>query len=126
MSRLIGNGGETEPVVRQQSLLGTVLKKRALGVGSTVDGSDAGRSNAVYAEIDLTGVPDLNNVIVRHSLGKTPTLCEYVEARNTGGQVFATIAPVTKHLWTHTTVRIAVNLTGTQAGTLLKVRVGGQ
>jgi hypothetical protein len=123
MGRLLGNGAQQ---IAPQSQLGAILKKRALGVGSTDPGTLAGRAKAVYAEIDLTSVPDLNNVIVRHALGVAPTLCEYVEARNTGAQVFATIAPVTKNLWTHTTVRVAVNLTGTQSGTVLKLRVGGE
>lgn len=125
--KLMGNGGtDEEDRTRTQSVPGADLEKRAIGFGTTKPGTAAGRQRAVYAEIDLTTVPDLTNVIIRHALGEKPTVCEYVEIRNSGSSVFASIRPVDKHLWTHTTVRVAVNLTGVQPDSVLKVRVGGE
>ena len=103
----------------------SVLKNHAIGLGSTKDGTSAGKLNAVYALVDLTGVPDLLNVDVSHALGVVPTLCELVEVENTGSSVFAQARPVSKDKWTTTNCRVAVSLSGAQSGTVLKFRVGG-
>lgn len=105
---------------------GSVLENRALGVGTTRHGTQAGKANAVYVDVDLTSVVDLLNVDVSHRLGVKPTLCELVEVSNSSASVFATARPVSKEKWTPTNCRVAVNLTGTQAGTVLKFRVGGE
>ncbi|HKV69275.1 MAG TPA: hypothetical protein VJN72_14385 [Gaiellales bacterium] len=103
----------------------SALENKALGVGTTRRGTEAGKANAVYAEVDLTTVPDLLNVDVSHRLGAKPTLCELVEYNNASASVFAQARPVSKDKWTPTNCRMAVQLTGTQVGTVLKFRVGG-
>jgi hypothetical protein len=124
--RIVGNGESGQGPVPLKALIGAHLEDRALGFGSGKAGTPAGRANAVYADVDLTGVPDLTNVVVRHALGETPTVCEYVGARNSGASVFAVVSPVDRAGWTHSTVRIAVSLTGPQADTVLTLRVGGE
>ena len=99
--------------------------KKALGFGTGVDGTPAGKFAAVYVDVDLTNVPDLNNVDVRHSLGGVPTFCELIGTENLGSTVSATARPVEPGRWTVTNVRMAVAIAGAQDGTVLKFRVGG-
>jgi len=108
------------------SLTSRNLQFDSLGIGTGKPGSAVGKTRARYVDVDLTDVPDLGNVDVSHRLGVRPTLCELVEISNAGaaGPVVQA-SPVSKHLWTGTNCRVAITLTGTQAGTVLKFRVGG-
>lgn len=125
--RLVGNGGSSAEIDLIRRLSDPQLIDRALGSGSTRKDTLAGKANAVYAEVDLTGVPNLNDVHVSHRLGETPVLCELIEARNSAGPVFPSATPILKNRWNATTCRVAVSMNGgTQAGTVLKFRVGGE
>jgi hypothetical protein len=103
------------------------FQDRALGQGSTRPGSLVGKANAVWAEVNITGLASLTDVRVPHALGAVPVLCELVEARNAGGTPFVVASPILKERWDKSQCRVAVNIvSGTQAGTVLKFRVGGE
>ena len=108
-------------------LRASALRDKSLGLGSGKDGTAAGKLAAVYVDVDLTGHPDLANVDVGHSLGRTPAFVELASIENTTLTVPPTVAlmPVGRSKWTPTNARIAVT-TSTQAGTVLKLRVGGE
>lgn len=129
--RLVGNGGgrplENLELDAIRRLSDPQLIDRALGAGSTRTDTLAGKDNAIYATVDLTNVTSLNDVRVSHRLGTTPVLCELVEAHNAGGAVHVLTTPIHKPRWNATTCRVAVNfVSGSQAGTVLKFRVGGE
>lgn len=128
--KLTGNGGsrlDSLEVDAIRRLSDPQLVDRALGVGSGRDGTLAGKANAIYADVDLTGVPSLSDVRVSHRLGRTPVFCTLIEARNAGGAVHPTASPILKNRWNATTCRVAVDMHGgNQAGTVLKFRVEGE
>ena len=127
---ITGNGvsqfaGIEDAVVKR--LKGSALRDKAIGLGSGIDGTAAGKLAAVYVDVDITNHPDLGNVDVGHSLGVKPTFCELVEVTNSDGTTRAAqVNPISKSSWTKTNARVAVTmLSGTNAGTVLKFRVGG-
>lgn len=128
---IVGNGvsqfaGIEDAVVNR--LKGSALRDKAIGLGSGIDGTAAGKLAAVYVDVDLTGLSDLGNVDVGHTLGRVPTFCELVEVTNSDGTTRGVqVNPVSKGQWTKTNARVAVvMLSGAQAGTVLKFRVGGE
>jgi hypothetical protein len=134
MGKILGNGvnspaeyGQTETdLVRR--LGDEQMRDRALGDGgNTRGGSLAGKQNAVYSEVNLTGLTSLADVKVPHALGSRPVTIRLEGARNAGTTPSVIITPVHEDKWTKTTARVSVALVGAsvQAGTVLKFRVGG-
>lgn len=104
------------------------LDRKSVGMGNPESFSAAGKLNAVYSQVDLTGL-DLNNVDVPHALGAVPTFCSLVEWENAADPttVFHMARPVSRHLWTKSTCRVALlKAAGTQAGTVARFLVGGR
>lgn len=130
MKPITGNGESSYSGIEDavtNRLKASALRKKSIGLGSGIDGTAAGQLAAVYVDVDLTPLTDLGNVDVGHSLGRKPTFCELVEVSNSDGTVRAAqVNPISKGLWTKTNARVAVTLlSGAQAGTVLKFRVGG-
>ena len=127
MPKILGNGGEAIPNDELRQGRAAEFQDRAFGQGSGASGTLVGKQNAVWAEVNLTGLVSLADVRVPHALGSAATTCELVEARNSGGVVYPSAQPILKERWDRSQCRVSVNMNGgTQAGTVLKFRVGGQ
>lgn len=131
MKPIIGNGvsdfdGIEDRVVDR--LRASALRDKSIGLGSGRDGTAAGKLAAVYVDVDLTAHPDLANVDIGHALGRKPTMVELVGIANAALTTPPTVSimHVSPEKWTATNARVAVTITGTQAGTVLKFRVGGE
>lgn len=131
MTKITGNGvdrfsGIEDDVVRR--IRGSALRDKAIGLGSGIDGTAAGKLAAVYVDVDLTNHPDLANVDVIHGLKRKPTFVELVGISNSGlaQPPAVSVMHVSPDRWTASSARVAVTITGTQAGTVLKFRVGGE
>ena len=128
---IVGNGvydtfeGIEDRVVNR--LRESALRNKSLGLGSGTDGTAAGKSAAVYVDVNLTGHPDLANVDIIHSLGRKPTFVELVGVENTSLTAPPTVMvmPVSPSKWGATSARVSVTAS-TTAGTVLKFRVGGE
>jgi hypothetical protein len=126
MARILGNGGELIPNDELRQGRAAEFQDRAFGQGSARDGTLVGKHNAVWAEVNLTGLASLADVRVGHALGSVAVTCELAEARNAGGVVYPSVQPILKDRWDKSQCRVAVNMNGgAQAGTVLKFRVGG-
>jgi len=102
------------------------LEKKSVGLGDPEKTGAAGKLNAEWSQVDLTGL-DLANVDVPHELGVVPTSCQLVEWENASTPAtFLLARPVDKHLWTASNCRVAVNIVaGAQAGAIARFLVGG-
>lgn len=128
MAKILGNGvGRQIPNDDLRQGRAAEFQDRAFGAGTTAPGTLVGKQNAVYAEVNLTGLASLDDVKVNHALGAVPVICELVEARNAAGVVHAVAQSILKHRWNEATCRVAVSLLSGagQPGTVLKFRVGG-
>lgn len=103
------------------------LERRSVGMGDPEKSGPAGKLNADYSQVDLTGL-DLANVDVPHNLGAVPTSCQLVEWENAATPgTFLLCRPVDKHLWTVSNCRVAISVvSGAQAGTVARFLVGGK
>lgn len=126
MGKLLGNGVPEIPDDRLRQGTAAEFQDRAFGQGSGASGTLVGKQNAVWAEVDLTGLANITDVRVPHSLGSVAVTCELVDARNAGGVVYPSAQPILRDLWDRSQCRMSVHMNGgTQAGTVLRFRVGG-
>jgi len=126
MSKILGNGGDVIPNDELRQGIAAEFQDRAFGQGSGRTGTLVGKQNAVWAEVDLSGLASIADVRVPHALGRIAVVCELVEARNAGGVPHVLVSPILKESWDRSQCRVAVNIvSGAQSGTVLKFRVGG-
>ncbi|MGH9204501.1 MAG: hypothetical protein ACRD2A_25005, partial [Vicinamibacterales bacterium] len=101
------------------------LERRSVGLGDPEKGGRAGKLNADWSQVDLTGL-DLNNIDVPHTLGVVPTTCDLKEwVNDSTPSTFLIARPVDKHLWTGSNCRVSIVVqSGAQAGTVARFLVG--
>ncbi len=133
--RIVGNGIDVNAGQHPLSTVRTVVQKKlgdpnlydgAIGDGSAKAGEPAGKQNAQYVEVNLTGLASLADVKIPHTLGSKPTTLRLEGARNASGTPFVVATPILHERWNATTARVAIHIvSGNQAGTIVKFRVGG-
>lgn len=126
--KLLGNG--IDQVIPDDGLRqgqAAEFRDRTFGQGSGAPGTLVGKQNAVWADVDLTGLT-LTDVRVPHSLGAIAVTCEFVEVvRGGGAGIYPSVQPIIKDRWDRSQCRVSINLNGgTQTGTVLKFRISGQ